>query len=384
MKVLLGLSGGVDSAVAAYLLKEQGYDVTCCFMRNWDSFANNDIAGNPTIMEDRCPQEQDYLDAKAVADHLGLPMMRIDFIKEYWDYVFQSFLKEYESGRTPNPDILCNKYIKFDAFFKYAMDLGFDAVATGHYASNRKDDNGFTYLTRALDQNKDQTYFLCQVKSEAIAKTVFPIGNIEKPEVRRIADELNLESVATKKDSTGICFIGERNFRQFLSNYLPSKEGDIVDVDTGKVVAKHVGVLYYTVGQRKGLNIDHEKGPWFVIGKDVYKNILYVCHTSKREWLLSDSCIVSGINWILPSLDEIPTKCTCKFRYRQKDQDIQIERIDDTTVRVVYPQKIASVTCGQEAVFYDGDKCIGGGVIDQVFIGDEDLNEKIIHAHAEN
>ena len=383
MKVLLGLSGGVDSAVAAYLLKEQGYDVTCCFMRNWDSFANNDIEGNPTIMDSTCPQEQDYMDAKAVADHLGLPMLRIDFIQEYWDYVFKSFLKEYESGRTPNPDILCNKYIKFDAFFKYAMDLGFDAVATGHYASNRVYDNGFTYLTRAVDQNKDQTYFLCQVKSEAIAKTVFPIGPIEKPEVRRIADELNLESVATKKDSTGICFIGERNFRQFLSNYLPSKEGDIVDVDTGKVIAKHVGVLYYTVGQRKGLNIDHEKGPWFVVGKDVYKNILYVCHTSRREWLLSDSCIVSGINWILPSLDEIPTKCTCKFRYRQKDQDIMIERIDDTTVRVLYPQKIASVTCGQEAVFYDGEKCIGGGVIDQVFIGDEDLNEKIIHAHAE-
>ena len=383
MKVLLGLSGGVDSAVAAYLLQQQGHDVTCCFMRNWDSFANNDIEGNPTIMDSTCPQEQDYMDAKAVADHLGLPMLRVDFIKEYWDYVFSRFLKEYEAARTPNPDILCNKYIKFDAFFNYAMELGFDAVATGHYASNRKEKNGFTYLTRAIDQNKDQTYFLCQVSSEAIEKTLFPIGVLEKPQVRQIADQLQLESVATKKDSTGICFIGERNFRQFLSNYLPSKEGDIVDVDTGNVIGKHVGVLYYTVGQRKGLNIDHEKGPWFVVGKDAFTNRLYVCHASRAEWLMSDSCIVTNINWILPSLYEIPMHCTCKFRYRQKDQEVKLQRIDDTTIRVMYPQKIASITCGQEAVFYDGEKCIGGGVIDQVFIGDEDLNEKIIHAHAE-
>lgn len=384
MKILVGLSGGVDSAVAAWKLKEEGHDVTCCFMRNWDSFANNDIAGNPEIYNDICPQEQDYLDAKAVADHLGLPLLRIDFIKEYWDYVFTAFLEEYKAGRTPNPDILCNKYIKFDAFYEYAKKLGFEAIATGHYASNKRDANGFVWMTRAADQNKDQTYFLAQVAERPLSETLFPIGPLTKPEVRKIASDLQLESVASKKDSTGICFIGERNFRQFLSNYLPAQEGEIVDIDTGQVVGMHQGTLYYTIGQRKGLHIDHFKGPWFVAGKDVPRNRLLVARTDHDHWLYSDACLVKGINWIVPEGYEIPEKITCKFRYRQPDQDILLERLTQDCALVRYPQTIASVTAGQEAVFYQGDICLGGGVIEEVYRNGEDLNVLLVKTAEEN
>lgn len=378
MKVLLGLSGGVDSAVAAYLLKQQGYEVTCCFMRNWDSFANNDILGNPTIMDEICSQEQDYLDAKAVADHLQLPLLRVDFIEDYWNKVFKTFLSEYEKGRTPNPDILCNKYIKFDAFFQYAQEHGFDKVATGHYASSY-DENGFTYLTRAADRNKDQTYFLCQVPSKAIKNTIFPLGSVEKPEVRKLAKELDLESVMNKKDSTGICFIGERNFREFLTNYLPSKNGAIIDIQSGKVLGRHIGVLYYTIGQRKGLNIQHDAGPWFVVGKDVKQNILYVCHHTHKDLLFSTSALIKEINWIVPNLKSIPTQLSAKFRYRQPDQAVQLEWIDDQTILLRYPQGISGVTPGQEAVLYDGEKCLGGGIIETVYKDEMDLNQLILN-----
>ena len=375
-KVLVGLSGGVDSAVAAYILKEKGYDVTCAFMRNWDSFANNDILGNPTIQDDVCPQEQDYADAKAVAEKLGLPLLRVDFVKEYWDNVFTYFLDEYKKGRTPNPDILCNKYIKFDAFMKYANKLGFETVATGHYA--RVDKGGaYTKMLRGIDSNKDQTYFLCQISSDALSNTLFPIGNLEKKEVRRIAEELELESVMKKKDSTGICFIGERNFKEFLQNYLPSKDGEIVDIETLDVVGNHIGVLYYTIGQRKGLGIGGNKGPWFVVGKDVEKNILYVANGDESNWLHTTSCIVSGVNWLRPEKPNEEYCCTAKFRYRQKDNDVIIRFIDETTVLVSYPQSVSSVTCGQEAVFYDGEECLGGGVIEEVFIQGESLQNRI-------
>lgn len=375
IKVLLGLSGGVDSAIAAWVLKEQGFDVTCCFMRNWDSFANGDVAGNPDLLNDVCPQEQDYHDAQAVADKLGLTLLRVDFVREYWDDVFSTFLKEYERGRTPNPDILCNQFIKFDAFFNFAMKNGFDAIATGHYCSIQVE-NEFTWLARAADLNKDQTYFLAQVAKEALSKTIFPLGTLIKPQVRKIAAMLNLDSVMTKKDSTGICFIGERNFRQFLSNYLPAKEGEIIDLETGTVLGKHQGVLYYTIGQRKGLHIDRFAGPWFIAGKDVQTNRLYAAKVDNKQWLDSDRCRVDNINWIVDENYKFPRHCTVKFRYRQKDIPIELE-VNGNSANVYYPQKSAAVTPGQEAVFYDGDKCLGGGVIEEVFIQDENVFEKI-------
>ncbi len=375
-KILLGLSGGVDSAVAAYILKEQGYDVTCAFMRNWDAYANNDILGNPTIQDDVCPQEQDYMDAKAVADKLDLPLLRVDFVKEYWDDVFTVFLKEYERGRTPNPDILCNKYIKFDAFMKFAHQQGFDTVATGHYARvNHK--GAESMLLRGKDTNKDQTYFLCQISQDALSHAVFPIGELTKQEVRRIADELQLESVAQKKDSTGICFIGERNFRQFLKNYLPMQEGNIVNIADLQTIGKHSGVMYYTIGQRKGLGIGGTKGPWFVIGKDVKRNVLYVANGDDKEWLLSTSCIVSNVNWFSKHRPQGDYACTAKFRYRQTDHEVSLRFVDDSTVFVSYPNGVMSVTAGQEAVFYQREICLGGGVIDEVFIHDISVEQKI-------
>ncbi|MCI5774799.1 MAG: tRNA 2-thiouridine(34) synthase MnmA [Erysipelotrichaceae bacterium] len=373
MKVLVGLSGGVDSAIAAYLLKEQGHDVTCCFMRNWDSMANNDFLGNPTIEDDVCPQEKDYMDAKSVADSLGLELLRIDFVKEYWDHVFASFLNEYKKGRTPNPDILCNKYIKFDSFLKFAKEKGFDAIATGHYAKKTWL-NDKPVMQKAHDLNKDQTYFLCQISKEALSYTLFPLGDIDKPQVREYAQKLEL-SIAKKKDSTGICFIGERNFRAFLQNYLPSKPGNIIDIDTKKVLKQHQGVLFYTIGQRKGLDIGGAGGPWFVVGKDVVKNELYVASGDDNAWLLSTSCIVSDVNWLYDVDDQI--ECMAKFRYRQMDNPVTLEKIDDTHVKLTYLQGVKAVTCGQEAVFYLNDICLGGGIIDQVYYQGITMEERL-------
>lgn len=371
-KVLVGLSGGVDSAVAAYLLKQQGYDVTCAFMRNWDSVANEDINGNPTLNDPVCPQESDYNDAKSVADSLGLPLLRIDFIKEYWDDVFKTFLEEYQKGRTPNPDILCNRYIKFDSFMKFAEEQGFDTVATGHYAKMKRS-NGVSEICKADDRNKDQSYFLAEINRKVLDHVLFPLGEIDKPEVRRIAEELHL-SIAKKKDSTGICFIGERNFRQFLSNYLPMKPGKIINVITKEVVGRHTGVMYYTIGQRKGLDIGGI-GPFFVVGKNVGKNELYVVDSEYQDLLYSDSCIVTGVNVLADR--ELPMDCTAKFRYRQADNDVHISWMDESTLKVDFPQKIRSVTPGQEAVFYDGDVMIAGGKIEQIFKDGEDLMQKV-------
>ncbi len=356
-KVVIGMSGGVDSSVAAILLKKQGYDVIGLFMRNWDSSINNDILGNPDLNSDICPQEKDYNDALKVCEKIGIPLHRIDFVKEYWDYVFTYFLDELKRGRTPNPDIMCNKYIKFDMFAKEARKLGADYIATGHYA-RLKDGK----LLRGIDQNKDQTYFLSQLSSKQLENVLFPIGDLEKPEVRKIANEYDLIT-ANKKDSTGICFIGERNFSKFLSNYLPNQTGDIVNIETNEVIGKHVGLMYYTIGQRKGLNIGGNSDRIFVVGKNLDKNILYVAHGDDNKYLISDSCIVEMVNW---NADRNITECSAKFRYRQKDNDVKVEFLDDGNMLVSYEQGVKSVTPGQACVFYLGEECLGGGIIKEV------------------
>ncbi len=371
-KVLVGLSGGVDSAVAAWLLKEQGYDVTCAFMRNWDSMANEDFAGNPTLNDDVCPQEADYHDAQAVAEKLGLELLRIDFVKEYWDDVFKTFLAAYRVGETPNPDILCNKYIKFNTFMSFARSRGFETVATGHYARTGTE-NGVPVLMKADDRNKDQSYFLAEIDRNVLKDVIFPLGSIAKPEVRRIAEQLDL-SVAKKKDSTGICFIGERQFRQFLSNYLPMKPGKIINIADHRTVGTHKGVMYYTIGQRKGLDIGGI-GPFYVCGKDVEKNELYVTDEAHQDWLYSDSCIVEAYNTMAERT--LPLACAAKFRYRQPDQPVTIYPLDDNRIEVRFKEPVRSVTPGQEAVIYDGDILIGGGRIAGVYKNGSDLMKAV-------
>ena len=368
MKVLLGLSGGVDSAVAAYLLLKQGYEVEACFMRNWDALANNDYLGNPTINNDQCPQEKDYWDAVEVAKKLGIKLHRVDFIKEYWDKVFSYFLKEYEKGRTPNPDVFCNKHIKFDSFREYAIKNGFDMIAMGHYAGKEKVD-GIEYIKKAHDGKKDQSYFLCQINEEQISSCLFPLDNIEKEEVRRIAKELDLSTVMNKKDSTGICFIGERNFKDFLHNYFPAQNGKIIEGRSGKILGEHVGVLYYTIGQRHGLNIGGVKGEgegaYFVYKKDVKNNILYVAHSEQDELLYSTSVIIDNVNWIGPKPDE-EIEVGVKFRYRQPDQMCKLRFVGDK-IELTCLKPVKAICPGQIAAIYKGDILLGGGIIDSTY-----------------
>jgi len=362
-KVVIGMSGGVDSSVAAILLKNAGYEVIGLFMRNWDSSINNDYLGNPNLNNNICPQEQDYNDAIEVCKKIGIELHRVDFVKEYWDYVFNYFLEELKLGRTPNPDIMCNKYIKFDYFIREAKKLGADYIATGHYA---KMENGNLY--RSFDQNKDQTYFLSQLSREQLENVIFPLGDIDKTEVRKIAQEYDLVT-ASKKDSTGICFIGERNFKEFLKNYLPNQAGEIINIEDGKVVGKHIGLMYYTIGQRRGLDIGGNDSRMFVVGKDLNKNVLYVALGDENEYLYSDSCLVDNINF---NCDLRPTECTAKFRYRAKDYPITLEYLENNEILVRY-EKIKSVTPGQACVFYVGEQCIGGGIIKEVRKKDKKL-----------
>lgn len=358
--VVIGMSGGVDSAVAAYLLKKEGYNVIALFMRNWDSTINGEDFQNDDII---CPQERDYNDAKKVCETLDIPLHRVDFIKEYWDYVFKYFLDELEKGRTPNPDLLCNKYIKFDLFKKEAMKLGAKYMATGHYA-RVKDGK----LLRAVDLNKDQTYFLADITKEQLENVLFPIGNLTKPEVRRIAEEQGLV-VATKKDSTGICFIGERNYQKFVSNYLKTNKGDIIDVKTKEIIGTHNGLMNYTIGQRRNVGISGNTERHFVCGKDVKNNILYVT-IGEEEYLYSDECIIENVNFIS---DERPTECSAKFRYRGEDIPVILEYLDNNEIRVSYKNKAKSVTPGQACVLYLGDECLGCGFIKTVYKNDERL-----------
>ena len=362
-KVVVGMSGGVDSSVAALLLQQQGYEVIGLFMRNWDSLADGEFNG-PTTSSGICPQEEDYNDAKAVCDKLGITLHRKDFVKEYWDYVFTYFLDELKKGRTPNPDIMCNKYIKFDMFAKEALKLGADYIATGHYA---KVENGHLY--RALDSNKDQTYFLSQVSREQLSNVLFPLADYLKPDIRKIAEEAGLNT-AKKKDSTGICFIGERNFTNFLKNYLPNTPGDVINIETNEVIGRHIGLMNYTIGQRRGLNIGGTEDKMFVVGKDLSKNVLYICLGEDNDYLISDSCIVDTVNWLG---DEKITVCTAKFRYRQQDIPVSLEWLDNGEILVKYPQGVKSVTPGQSCVFYSGNECVGGSIIKEVRKNNEKL-----------
>lgn len=355
--VVIGMSGGVDSSVAAYLLKKEGYNVIGLFMRNWDSVINNDYLGNPNLDNDICPQEQDYNDAVEVCKKLDIPLHRVDFVKEYWDNVFTYFLEELNKGRTPNPDVMCNKYIKFDAFFNKAKSLGADYIATGHYA---KVVDG--KLCKALDENKDQSYFLAYVNKDKFKEVLFPLGDITKPKVREIAEKLDLVT-AKKKDSTGICFIGERNFRNFLKNYLPNIPGDIVDIDTKEVLGKHIGLMYYTLGQRKGLNLGGNSLKHYVCEKDLKNNILYVASGDENKYLYTKEALVENFNYLT---DKRVVNCTCKFRYRQKDIPVKVEYLENNMIKVSY-DNVKAVTPGQFCVLYDNDVCLGGGIIKETF-----------------
>jgi tRNA-uridine 2-sulfurtransferase len=359
IRVVVGMSGGVDSSVAALRLKEQGYDVIGIFMKNWDDTDQNGV----------CTATEDYNDVIEVCNQIGIPYYAVNFEKQYWDKVFTYFLDEYKAGRTPNPDVMCNKEIKFKAFLDHAMSLGADYLATGHYARVEYRDGEYKML-RGIDENKDQTYFLNQLGQEQLSKVLFPLGDIEKPKVREMAKKANL-ATATKKDSTGICFIGERNFKEFLSGYLPAQPGVMQTLD-GEVKGKHDGLMYYTIGQRHGLGIGGSGEPWFAVGKDLEKNILYVDQGFHNELLYSESIIATNVSWV----SDQPVKdlsCTAKFRYRQEDNEVTVTMIDATTAKVTFKKPIRAITPGQAVVFYDGEVCLGGGTIDDVFKNGEKI-----------
>ena len=353
-RVVVGMSGGVDSSVAALLLKQQGYDVVGIFMKNWD---DTDEFGH-------CTAEDDAEDVRRVAEQIGIPHYTVNFEKEYYDKVFTYFLDEYKKGRTPNPDVMCNREIKFGEFLQKALDLGADYMATGHYAQVVYRDGAFRLL-RGVDPNKDQTYFLNQLDQYQLSKAMFPIGHLPKARVREIAAEAGL-ATAKKKDSTGVCFIGERNFKEFLSQYLPAQPGEIRTFD-GEVKGRHQGLMYYTLGQRQGLGIGGSGTgePWFVAEKDLANNILYVVQGDDPR-LYSNGLVASNLNWIPGGTPPDQITCTAKFRYRQPDQEVTVRFGQDGTCEVRFAKPQKAITPGQAVVFYDGEECLGGAIIDQV------------------
>ncbi len=384
--VMVGMSGGVDSSVSAALLIEQGYRVEGLFMKNWEDDDGTEY----------CTAMRDLADAQSVCDTLRIPLHTANFAMEYWDRVFEHFLKEYQAGRTPNPDILCNKEIKFRAFLDYALMLGADFIATGHYTRRGKSDQNqagehVAQLLRGLDRNKDQSYFLHAVHGREIAKTLFPVGELLKPQVRAKAESLGL-STATKKDSTGICFIGERRFKDFLQQYLPAQKGEIV-TDEGRVIGQHDGLMYYTLGQRGGIGVgglkDQAEGAWFVLTKDLDKNQLIVGQGHDHPLMLSSTLWSEPIDWVAgdaPIRVDQPLRCTAKTRYRQSDQHCTVFMNKDYlgSVKVVFDDPQRAVTPGQSVVFYQDDLCLGGGVIQRTDAGQHPMSTpRDLQAYAE-
>ncbi|SHJ43870.1 tRNA 2-thiouridine(34) synthase MnmA [Cycloclasticus pugetii] len=354
-KIMIGMSGGVDSSVAALRLLEQGHEVTGLFMKNWDEDDGSEY----------CTAKEDLADAQQVSDKLGIELKTVNFAAEYWDNVFEDFLSEYAAGRTPNPDILCNREIKFKAFLDYATELGADYIATGHYTQIAQQHNQFQLL-RGLDNNKDQSYFLYTLGQTQLSRSLFPIGNMEKPAVRELAQKAGFIN-SRKKDSTGICFIGERKFKDFLQRYLPAQPG-LMNTPEGETIGEHQGLMYYTLGQRQGLGIGGIKSaaeePWYVVEKDLKNNILVVAQGHDHTLMQSNTLNASQLSWVSGQAVSNSFRCTAKTRYRQKDQACQVTLIGDDHCLVQFDDPQRAVTPGQSVVFYNNEVCLGGGIID--------------------